>query len=149
VQTSNQVVAIDPSTDQVIERHQTPGCEHPHGLLIHPDQHRAFVACQGNDELIIMDMTGMQVTSCVEVGKDPDVLAPDPGLHLVYVAAESGPLAVLRDDATGSAHCAQVGGAECPRGGHSARHTLHVPTTSEREWTPGAQRLMVDLPASP
>ena len=43
----------------------------------------------------------MQVTSTQEVGQDPDVLALDPSLHQLYVAAESGPLAVFREDATG------------------------------------------------
>src|SRR5206468_10446633 len=60
VQSKNQVVAIDPTTAQVIARFDTPSCDHPHGLLIDPDQHRAFVACQGNDKLLVMDIPGMQ-----------------------------------------------------------------------------------------
>ena len=71
VQTKNQVVAIDPTTDQVIERYDTPGCDHPHGLLIDPDQQRAFVACQGNNKLIVMDMPSMQVSSTHDVGRGP------------------------------------------------------------------------------
>jgi YVTN family beta-propeller protein len=101
VQTRNQVVVIDPTNDQVVERHDTPGCDHPHGLLIDSDQQRAFVACQGNDKLIVLDTTTMHVISTQDVGKSPHVLAIDPGLHLVYVAAEDGPLAVFRDDDTG------------------------------------------------
>src|SRR5215471_13356046 len=31
VQTRNQVVTIDPQTDQVTGRYDTPGCDHPHG----------------------------------------------------------------------------------------------------------------------
>jgi DNA-binding beta-propeller fold protein YncE len=57
VQTRNQVVTIDPTADQVVERHDTPGCDHPHGLLIDADQQRAFVACQGNNKLIVLDMS--------------------------------------------------------------------------------------------
>jgi DNA-binding beta-propeller fold protein YncE len=34
-----------------------------------------------------------------DIGKNPDVLAIDPGQHRVYVAAESGPLTVFVDDA--------------------------------------------------
>src|SRR5258708_18124242 len=65
------------------------------------DQHRAFVACQGNNKLIVMDMPSMKVTSTHDVGSGPDVLALDPALHLVYVAAENGPLAVFTSDSTG------------------------------------------------
>jgi DNA-binding beta-propeller fold protein YncE len=101
VQTKNQVVAIDPTTDQIVERHDTPGCDHPHGLLIDPELQRAFVACQGNDKLVVLDMTAWQVLSTQDVGKSPDVLASDPVLHLVYVAAENGPLAVFHNDQTG------------------------------------------------
>ncbi len=101
VQTKNQVVAIDPSTDQVVDWHDTPGCDHPHGLLIDSDQQRAFAACQGNDKLVVLDMTTWQVISTQDVGRSPDVLASDPVLHLVYVAAENGPLAVFRNDETG------------------------------------------------
>jgi DNA-binding beta-propeller fold protein YncE len=101
VQTKNQIVSIDPATDQIAERHDTPGCEHPHGLLIDADQRRAFVACQGNNKLIVMEMPSMRVSSTHDVGSGPDVLAIDAGLHLVYVAAENGPLAVFRSDTTG------------------------------------------------
>jgi YVTN family beta-propeller protein len=46
VQTRNQVVTIDPQTDQVSGRYDTPGCDHPHGLQVSPDRGLTFVACQ-------------------------------------------------------------------------------------------------------
>jgi len=107
VQTKNQVVVIDPTEDLVIERHDTPGCDHPHGLLLDADQHRAFVACQGNNKLLVMDMPSMQVTSTQEVGQDPDVLALDPSLHQLYVAAESGPLTAFVQNQAGVHQLAQ------------------------------------------
>jgi DNA-binding beta-propeller fold protein YncE len=101
VQTKNQVVEIDPAVDKVVQRYDTPDCDHPHGLLIDGDLHRAFVACQGNNKLIVMDMPSMKVSTTQDVGSGPDVLALDPALHLVYVAAENGPLAVFASDSTG------------------------------------------------
>ena len=101
VQTKNQVVEIDPATDKIGQRYDTPGCDHPHGLLIDADQHRAFVACQGNNKLIVMDMPSMKVIATHDVGSGPDVLALDPALHLVYVAAENGPLAIFSSDNSG------------------------------------------------
>lgn len=101
VQTRNQIVAIDPATDRVVERLDTPGCEEPHGLLIDPERHLAFAACQGNAKLAVLDMTTGQVTALHDVGDNPDVLAFDPGLRRLYVAAESGVLAVFDEDGNG------------------------------------------------
>jgi len=149
VQTRNQVVTIDPITDQVVERHDTPGCDHPHGLLIDADQRRAFVACQGNDKLIVLDMTTFQVISTQDVGKSPDVLASDPTLHLVYVAAENGPLAVFRNDDTGVTRIAfQSAGPNA--------HVVAVDPVTHRVYLPLAnldghpilREVAVDLPAS-
>jgi hypothetical protein len=38
------------------------------------------------------------VCAIVPVGNDPDVLAFDPGLKLLYVAAESGHVTILREN---------------------------------------------------
>jgi DNA-binding beta-propeller fold protein YncE len=147
VQTRNQVVAIDPTTDQVIERDDTPGCDQPHGLLIDPETQRAFVACQGNDKLIVMDMPSMQVSSVQDVGQNPDVLALDPGLHLVYVAAESGPLAVFRQDAAG---VTRVALASAGPNAHAVAvapdtHSAYLPLAS-LNGHPVLREVTVDLP---
>jgi DNA-binding beta-propeller fold protein YncE len=90
VQTRNQLVEIDPATDKVIARIDLPGAQGNHGLLIEPAQRRAFIACEGNDKLLMVDMRTKKVAATFDVGGDPDVLAYDPGLHYLYVASESG-----------------------------------------------------------
>lgn len=95
---TNQLAAIDPSTDQVTARFDLPGCQGAHGLAIDADQGRVFVACQQNARVVALDLHSMQVVFTGEVGKDPDVLATDAGLHRVYVAAENGPLSVFSDE---------------------------------------------------
>ena len=94
----DQLAAIDPSKDQVVGWMDLPGCQGPHGLAIDADQRRAFVACQKNAKLVALDLQTTQVVFTGDIGKDPDVLALDPGLHRVYVAAESGPLTVFADE---------------------------------------------------
>jgi YVTN family beta-propeller protein len=96
VQTRNQLVEIDPGTDKVVARHDVTGAKGNHGLLIDPEHRLAFIACEGNDTLIVFDMRTMRTVSSFQVGSDPDVLAYDPGLHFVYVASESGPVSVFR-----------------------------------------------------
>jgi DNA-binding beta-propeller fold protein YncE len=91
----NELVAIDPRSDQVAGRSALPGCEDPHGLYIDAATRRAFVGCEGNAKLLVVDMATMQVTSEHAVGQTPDVLAYDPVPGWLYVAAEDGVLTVL------------------------------------------------------
>ena len=95
VQTLNQLLEIDPATDRVVARIELPGAEGNHGLLIEPERHRAFIACEGNDRLLVLDLQTKKVTSSFAVGKDPDVLALDPELGRVYVAGEAGVVSVF------------------------------------------------------
>ena len=97
VQTRNELVEIDPNKDTIVARHPLPGANHNHGLLIEPSQHLAFIACEGNAKLIVFDMQSMKVIATDSVGKSPDVLAFDDGLHLLYVASESGMVSVFKE----------------------------------------------------
>jgi YVTN family beta-propeller protein len=101
VQTRNQVVTIDPQSDRVVARFDTPGCDHPHGLQISPDRRLAFVACEGNNKLAVLDLQSNTVTELHDVGAGPDVIAFDPILHVLWVAAESGPLTAFFETDTG------------------------------------------------
>lgn len=96
VQTRDQVVAIDPRTDSIVGRYALPGADHPHGLAIDPRRELLFVANEGGATLLVVDLRTMQVVSTQRVGDDPDVLAFDPGLGRLYVAAESGTVSVFR-----------------------------------------------------
>lgn len=106
VQTRGQLVEIDPTKDTVVARTDLPGAEGNHGLLIEPEQRRAFIACEDNHKLLVLDLGARRVTAAFDVGEDPDVLAYDPGFHYVYVAAESGIVALFQAQ---SARVSQVG----------------------------------------
>jgi DNA-binding beta-propeller fold protein YncE len=60
-------------------------------------QRLAFVAGEENHKLAVVDLTTMKVLATYPVGEDPDVLAFDPGLKLLYVSAESGHVTVFRE----------------------------------------------------
>jgi YVTN family beta-propeller protein len=97
VGTRNDLVAIDPKTDRLIARHPLPGCDHDHGLLLDAVRRLAFVACEGNARLIVLDMTTWEERSSYPVGVQPDILAFDGGLGRLYVASESGDVAVFEE----------------------------------------------------
>jgi DNA-binding beta-propeller fold protein YncE len=98
VQTRNQLVAIDPARDSIVGRYPLTGAEHPHGVYIDAPRRLAFVACEGNARLLVVDLRTLRVTASYPVGDDPDVLAFDPGLRRLYVASESGVVSVFRED---------------------------------------------------
>lgn len=50
----------------------------------------ALVSCEGNNNLVVIDLDSKGVVASYVVGSGPDVLAFDQGLHRLYVAAESG-----------------------------------------------------------
>jgi YVTN family beta-propeller protein len=98
VQTSSELVEIDPQADKIVARHKLPGADHNHGLLIEPRERLAFIACEGNARLLVFDLQAMRVIAEHPVGRDPDVLAFDEGLRLLYVAGESGVVSMFRQE---------------------------------------------------
>ena len=98
VHEKNELVAIDPSTAKIIGRYPVTGIESPHGIALDVSARLAFVAGEENDKLAVVDLASMKVLATYPVGKDPDVLAFDTGLKLLYVSAESGSVTVFRQN---------------------------------------------------
>jgi YVTN family beta-propeller protein len=108
----DEVAVIDAQTLRVVTT--VPGGDYPDGLAYDPVDHRvsvsdehggaddptqvAFVACERNAKLLARDLHSGRTSPTVSVGDVPDVLAYDSGLHRLYVAAESGTLAVFQTD---------------------------------------------------
>jgi YVTN family beta-propeller protein len=90
VQTRHELAEIDPVTDKVVARIDLPGAAGNHGLLIDSARRRAFIACEDNDKLLVLNLDTKKVEATFAVGKDPDVLAFDADLGRLYVASESG-----------------------------------------------------------
>jgi len=97
VQSRNELVEVDPKTDKVISRFPLSDCQNDHGLQLDSAQRLAFVACDGNAKLLILDMqANMKVISVQTVGSDPDVLALDSDKQLLYVSCESGIISIFK-----------------------------------------------------
>ncbi|HZQ47515.1 MAG TPA: YncE family protein [Verrucomicrobiae bacterium] len=96
VQTRNQFAAIDPQTDRIVARYNLKGGRHPHGFYINAPQNRAYISCQEDNKLIVFNLKTHQEEQVFPVGNDPDVLAYDPGLNLLYVACESGVVSIFK-----------------------------------------------------
>jgi DNA-binding beta-propeller fold protein YncE len=92
VQTKNTLIAVDPARRVVQARYFLPGCDHPHGFIVSQKGAVGFVACDGNDRLVTIELATGRVLANVAVAHDPDVLAIDLTAERLYVATESGNL---------------------------------------------------------
>lgn len=98
VQTRNQLAAIDPATERVVQHYDLPGSDRPHGFAVDEAGRLAFVTGEGNAELQVVDLRTMRIVGTHRVGDDPDVLAWDPGWRRLYVASESGVVSAFAVD---------------------------------------------------
>ena len=98
VHETSELVAIDPATAKIVGRYPTTGAREPHGVSLDVANRLAFVAGEGNNMLVVVDLDTMKVLASHPVGEDPDVLAFDPGLKRLYVSAESGKITVFREN---------------------------------------------------
>lgn len=96
VQTKNELVAIDPKKNQIVARHPLAGAHGPHGLFIEPKQKLAFVACEGNSKLLVVNLENFEVKQSFSAGNGPDVLAFDSDLERLYVGTESDVVSIFQ-----------------------------------------------------
>jgi DNA-binding beta-propeller fold protein YncE len=129
VQGRNQLAVIDPRRERVTARYPLKDCESSHGLHLDPPRRLAFVACEGNAALLVFDLRTGRVVARFSTGDGPDVLDFDPGLRRLYVAAESGVVAIFQERGRSLRKLAQGRLAE---GAHSVAvdprtHLLYFP----------------------
>jgi len=70
---------------------------YPHGFYIDAPHRLAFISGQESGTLGVLDLRTLQLRHVLPIGSDPDVLAFDPALGRLYVAAESGVVAVFEE----------------------------------------------------
>lgn len=95
-ESADELVMIDPSNLRITGRIALPGCGGAHGFIIGVKPYFAYVTGEDNASLVVVDMERRKVIQRSAVGADPDVLAMDRGLGLLYVASESGVVSVYR-----------------------------------------------------
>ncbi len=125
----NALVEFDPGTGMIINTIKLPGCNGAHGVMINPTVRYAYVACENNARLAVIDLTANTQTATVTVGDGPDVLAIDPTRQRLYVASESGDVDLF-DITTGPA--AKIGSQHVSGDAHSVAvdpetHLVYVP----------------------
>jgi DNA-binding beta-propeller fold protein YncE len=96
VQTRNELVEINPETDKITARYHLSGGQHPHGFYIDDEHGKAYIACEGDNKLLVFGMKNHSVENVFPVADGPDVVSFDRDSQLLYVACESGSVSVFR-----------------------------------------------------
>jgi DNA-binding beta-propeller fold protein YncE len=91
----DRLVTFDAATGKLGDRIKLAGCDGAHGVALDASGRWAFVGCERNNKLSIVDLEHQRQAALRPVGKSPDVLAVDPGLRRLYVAAEDGVVCVF------------------------------------------------------
>jgi DNA-binding beta-propeller fold protein YncE len=144
-QTTNELIAIDPVSEKIVQRYPLPGAEHPHGFTMDQPGRLLFMSCEGNARLLVIDMTTMKVIGSRSVGDSPDVLAWDPAWRRLYVASEGGLVSAFWADGTTLRPAGEY------RAAHA--HTVGLDTRSHQIFLPlenvgGHPALLILRPAS-
>jgi len=128
VQTKNQMVAIDPVSEKIVQRYDLAGSAHPHGFTLDEDARLLFMTSEGNATLRVIDLRTMRVLEQHKTGETPDVLAWDPEWRRLYVASEGGVLSAFWLDGSSLKPVGEV------RAPHA--HTVSVDPRTHRVYLP-------------
>ena len=141
VQTKNQLVAIDPVSERIVQRYDLAGSDHPHGFTIDQLRRLAFISCEGNNVLLVLDLRTMRVIQMLKVTEGPDVLAWDAAWRRLYVALEGGALAAFWLDGVVLRPAGEVHAPRAHTVAVDPRTHLHLPAARERERASGIEDL--------
>jgi hypothetical protein len=98
LRSANQIAAIDPATDTVVERYGVLGCRFNHGMALDTEHHRAFLLCGGSRTLTVLALDTHESLAHFPLPPGADVVKYDPGLRRVYAACASGFLSIVQVD---------------------------------------------------
>jgi DNA-binding beta-propeller fold protein YncE len=126
VRPPDELVRVAPTSGAITARTRLRACSGAHGVYLEQRMRLAFVACERNGRLAVVDLTTLTQRSLAKVGEGPDVLAFDAELQRLYVAAESGVVTTFEVRASS---LAELGRAKLAAHAHSVavdQATHHV-----------------------
>lgn len=98
LQDIDMLAVIDARTDAVEAEIALPGCSGNHGMALDVAKRRAFVACQGNNVLVVVDLDRRQIIARFNIGRGSDFVDFDAALGRIYVPCSDGTMAILQQD---------------------------------------------------
>ena len=99
LQELDTMTVIDPATDKVKEpAYAVHPCKGNHGMALDAEHRRAFLVCEDNNLVAVIDLEKHRVVTTLPIADGGDVIKYDPGLKRIYVACYSGAISVFHED---------------------------------------------------
>jgi hypothetical protein len=99
LQELNTMTVIDPATDKVKKPvYEVHPCKGNHGMALDSEHRRAFLVCEDNNLMAVIDLEKHRVVTTLPIADGGDVIKYDPGLKRIYVACYSGAISVFQED---------------------------------------------------
>ena len=98
LQDKNIFAVIDPSTDEVVGRYAVGQCRGNHGMALDAEHRRAFLSCEENDLMTVLNLETNQPIAFLPMASGADVIKFDAELKRIYVACSSGAISVFKMD---------------------------------------------------
>lgn len=95
LQDQNIFAVIDPENDQVVGMYPVAKCKGNHGMALDAEHRRAFLVCEQNSVLTVLDLEKFEPIAYLPLANGGDVVKFDPGLKRIYVACYSGAISVV------------------------------------------------------
>src|ERR1700751_4728638 len=130
LQDQNIFAVVDPENDQVVGMHPVGKCKGNHGMALDAEHRRAFLACEQNSLLTVMDLEKFEPIEYLPLAGGADVVKFDPGLNRIYVACYSGAISVFEQK--DPQHYRKLGDV----GVAHAVHSIAVDTETHRVYAP-------------
>jgi DNA-binding beta-propeller fold protein YncE len=93
----SEVVAIDTTTHQVVNRWPIAPGEEASGMAIDLAHHRLFLGC-GNKKMVMVDSSNGKIIGEVPIGQGVDANAFDPGTQLAFASCGDGTVTIAHED---------------------------------------------------
>ncbi|MFB3917705.1 MAG: YncE family protein [Terriglobales bacterium] len=134
LQDRDELVEIDPGSDTIAARYPVARCRGNHGMALDPEHRRAFLSCEGNDQMIVFDLQTHATIAALPMARGADVIKFDPGTRRIYVACGSGAISIFQQE--DADHYRKLGDAPVAEKVHSlaidpATHRIYAPEEQE------------------
>ena len=99
LQELNIMTVIDPAADKVVTpAYAVSPCKGNHGMALDTEHRRAFLVCEDNNLMAVIDLEKHTVVTTLPIPDGGDVIKFDPGLKRIYVACYSGAISIFQED---------------------------------------------------
>jgi len=98
LQDDNLIAEIDPANATVLNKYPVGQCRGNHGMVLDSEHRRAFLSCEDNDLMTVLDLDNHKPIASLPMAAGADVIKFDSGLQRIYVACGTGAISIFHQD---------------------------------------------------